>query len=336
MKNKRKLTILVILIVILLAVAGLYIIKANNNQNKTTQIEVSYAAPLTIAAAPIYTADAKGFWKDEGLNVKVTNFDSGRKALDALLSNSADVMSVSETPPLRAYLAGSKINTIATVTKHKEAKMTVRTDRITKPENIKGKTIGTVAGTNSDYYMYRWLEAHDIRTSDVKIVPMDAAALSQAFVQGSIDVIFAWEPYNYNAVSKIPNLAKSWPTDANLYSGRHTIDMNSAYLRDHSDVAERIIKGFIRAEEFIKSNPDEAKQIVMEKTGMSKDALDGLWDEYTYKVELDDEFFSILNNEAAWINANSDKKSNFQPAKLVNPTFLQNVDTGRVGKSFKL
>lgn len=335
MKSKRKLTVLATLTVILLCVAGLYTIKGNSNQNKTAQIEVSYAAPLTIAAAPVYIADAKGFWKDEGLNMKVTNFDSGRKALDALLSNSADVMSVSETPPLRAYLAGSKINTIATVTEHKEAKMTVRTDRITTPEDIKGKTIGTVAGTNSDYYMYRWLEAHNIKISDVKIVPMDAAALSQAFVQGNIDVMFAWEPYNYNAVSKIPNLAKSWPTDAGLYNGRHTIEMNSAYLRDHSDVAERIIKGFIKAEDFIKSNPDEAKQIVMERTSMSKDALDGLWNEYTYKVELDDEFLSILSNEATWINANSDNKSNLDPAKLVNPTFLQNVDAERVGKVFR-
>jgi len=332
--KKRMLIVGTILMLLVgsLIVMGIY--KKNGDAElESSRPTVRYAAPLTIAAAPVYVADAMGFWNDEGLDMKVTYFDSGRKALDALLSNNAEVMSVSETPPLRAYLAGSKINMITTVAEHKEAKMTVRTDRITNLQDVKGKKIGTVAGTNSDYYMYRWLEANNIKVSDVTIIQLDAAALSQSFIQGNIDAMFAWEPYNYNAASKIPNDSESWPTE--LYSGRHTVEMNSEYSKSHADVVEKIIRGFIKAEKYIKNNPDEAKKIVMNKTSMSKEALNKLWDEYTYTVQLDDGLKDILNNETSWIKSSGDSSVKGDMSDLVNPTFLLNVDPARVGGVFK-
>lgn len=328
MKDRRKI-IGFVLIALVIVLAVLWIFSKNGTTTQSDQTTVRYAAPLTIAAAPVYVAAAQGFWAEEDLDVQVTYFDSGRKALDALLSNDAEVMSVSETPPLRAYLAGSKINTITTVAEHKEAKMTINKDKVNTAEDIKGKKIGTVAGTNSDYYMYRWLEAHDIKTDEVEIIQLDAAALSQAFVQGDVDVMFAWEPYNYNASSKVPNTSESWPTE--LYSGRHTINMNTAYLGENPEVAKKIIKGFIKAEEYIKNNPEEAKRIVMERTNVSEDALNALWSEYTYKVQLDDQFSTILEEEADWISSSDNSDSTIDPTKMIDTTFLSAVDAGRVG-----
>lgn len=327
MKDYRKI-IGFALIILVIVLTALWIFSKNNTLTQSDQATIRYAAPLTIAAAPVYVADAQGFWAEEGLDVEVTYFDSGRKALDALLSNDAEVMSVSETPPLRAYLAGSKINTITTVTEHKEAKMTVNQEKVNAPQDVKGKKIGTVAGTNSDYYMYRWLEAHDIKTDEVEIIKLDAAALSQAFVQGDVDVMFAWEPYNYSASSKISDTAKSWPTE--LYSGRHTINMNTAYLEDNPEVAKKIIKGFIKAEEYIKNNPDDAKRIVIERTNMSEDALDALWSEYAYKVQIDDQFRNILKEEATWISSNGDIGSTIDATMMIDTTFLSAVDAERI------
>lgn len=281
----------------------------------------------------MYVADAKGLWKEEGLEVDVTYFDSGRKALDALLANNAEVMSVSETPPLRAFLSGSEIKIVATVGEHREAKMTVRTEKIRRAENLKGKRIGTVSGTNSDYYMYRWLEQNNISQNEVEIIQLDAAALSQAFVQGDIDAMFAWEPYNYNAASKLPNLAESWSTE--IYSGRHTVVMNNDYASQKPEVAESLIKGFIRAQEYIKNNPEEAKRILMDRTKISEDTLNGLWEEYIYKVQLDDGFLDIIQDQASWITTSQDLKPNKDAARLIDPSYMLAVDDKRVGGAFK-
>src|SRR5256885_15021439 len=90
--------------------------------------KITYAMPITVAAIPAYVALEKGFWKEEGLDVQAQMFPSGRQALDALLSKSAEVMSVSETPLMHAILQGNKIYIVTTVTQHQEAKLIARRD----------------------------------------------------------------------------------------------------------------------------------------------------------------------------------------------------------------
>lgn len=294
---------------------------------------ITYAVPLTIAAAAAYVADDQGFWAEEGIDVKLELFDSGRQALDALLAHDAEVMSVSETPPLRAVLQGQEIRWIATVAEHHEAKLTVRTDVISKPEDLVGHKIGTVVGTNSDYYMYRWLEAHDIRPDDVDILAMDPPTMVQAFVQGDIDAMFAWEPHNFNAYSQIPDLSASWPTE--LYSGRHSIIMNADYLSAHKAAAEKIIAGFIKAEGFISEHPAEAKAIVEKVTGIDAAVLDSLWDEYVVKVELDNGLLSILGDEAQWISETDGVKQLPDFADFIDAAPMLAVESERVGTDYK-
>lgn len=332
-KHRSKALILVgVLILIVATLVFAWYRISSSNEATIKKMTVRYAVPLTIAAAPAYIAEQKGFWTEAGVNVKVSRFNSGREALDALLSDNADLMSVSETPPLRAYIAGQDIKIITTVTQHREAKLTIRTDRITQPSDIKGKKIGTVTGTNSDYYMYRWLEAHGIKTSEVTIVPLAAGSISQALVQGDIDAMFAWEPLNYSAYSKIPDLTTSWLTD--LYSGRHTIVMKSSYLDKNKTIAERVIKGFILAEKFIQTNPDESKSIVAKATGMTMAAVDKLWGEYTFKIQLDDGLKTILNDEANWISSTSKTALTVTPANIVDPRAMLSVDSADVGGAF--
>lgn len=132
---------------------------------------ITYAMPVTVAAIPVYVAAEKGFWADEGLNVKVQMFSAGRLALDALLSGNAQVMSVSETPLVFAMSQGHPIYIVATVTRHQETKFIGRRDRgVASAEDLKGKTIATLPGTNSDYFMYRLLQSADISTGDVHIL----------------------------------------------------------------------------------------------------------------------------------------------------------------------
>ncbi len=84
--------------------------------------------PITLAAIPAYIASEKGFWKNEGLDVDIKMFSAGRLAIDALLSDSAEVMSVSETPLVHAVLQGNAISIVTTVTEHQETKFIGRKD----------------------------------------------------------------------------------------------------------------------------------------------------------------------------------------------------------------
>lgn len=302
------------------------------NKTIASGVTVRFAAPLTLAAAPAYVAEKKGFWKQAGVNVKVTYFNSGREALEALVSGSADLASVSETPPLRGYMHGHNIRIVTSISKNKEAKMTVRNDRIHKPSDIIGARIGTIPGTNSDYYMYTWLKEHKIGINEVNIIKLDPKGLSQAFIQGEIDAMFAWEPHNYNAYSKIPHLALSWATE--LYDGRQVVIMNKNYLDSNQLVAERLARALIHAEQFIEENPQESMKIVRESTGLSQSAVEALWPEYRYQVDIDKDLVAILEKESQWITLGKTSSSHLDLSQMVDARALRAVDATRVKGKF--
>jgi len=262
---------------------------------------VKYAVPITIAAAPAYIANDQGFWKDYGLDVELIIFSSGRQALDAVIAESAQIFSAAETPPIHAAVQGHKVYWVATVADHRETKLTIRTDRgITLPMGLEGKTIATLPGTNSDYYMYRYLDKYGIDISKVKVVVMKPPMMVTAFVSGDIDGYFSWEPHNYYGQSRMKDVSVTVPTDPSLYHGYQGIIMNESFVKENPGVVDAVILGFLKAEKFIKEHPDKAKEIVSKKMGIDMEALSDLWPEFDFVVHLNPGLLELLQGEGAW------------------------------------
>lgn len=296
----------------------LYLAACCTKQNAppvTNNIKITYAMPISVAAIPAYVASEKGFWKEEGLEVTAQMFSSGRQALDALLANTAEVMSVSETPLMHAILQGNKIYIVTTVTQHQEVKLIARRDKgIQSPGDLRGKRVATLPGTNSDYFMYEFLRKNNIPIEEVKVTNMNPPDMVTALVQGNIDAYFAWEPHIYYAQKQLTQQSIVFPP-GDLYYGRHCVAMNQEYVRAHPDVVEKLIRGFQRAEKFINEKPDESMAIVSKVTGMDIDALKSLWSEYKVSVGIDSQLFQILDQEARWarlVSKSSEPTSNFR------------------------
>lgn len=279
---------------------ALAVLSACTRHAEPTPIRITYAMPLTVAAIPAYVALERAFWAAEGLDVDAKMFSAGRLALDALLGKNAQVMSVSETPLVHAILQGNKIFIVATVTTHKEVKLIVRTDHhIATPADLRGKKIATLPGTNSDFFMYRFLDANGMSTRDVKITNMAPPEMVTALVSGNIDAYFAWEPHIYYARQRLAKVTAVYPP-GDLYAGRHCVAMNQDFVAQHPEVVPKLIRGFIRAEQFVAEHPAEARAIVAKRTGMDDATLRDLWPEYQVAVQFDRAFPEILDIEARW------------------------------------
>jgi ABC-type nitrate/sulfonate/bicarbonate transport system substrate-binding protein len=263
-------------------------------------LRITYAMPITVAAIPAYVALEKGFWKEEGLDVQAQMFSSGRQALDALLSKSAEVMSVSETPLMHAIIQGNRIYIVTTVTQHQEVKLIARRDKgIESGKNLNGKRVATLPGTNSDYFMYEFLKANDVPIESVKVTNLNPPEMVTAFVKGDIDAYFAWEPHIYYAQKQLPQQSLVFPP-GDLYHGRHCVAMNQDFVNAHPDAVEKLIRGFQKAERFVNENPDEAMAIVSKITSVEIATLKTLWSEYKVSVGIDSQLIPILDKEAQW------------------------------------
>jgi NitT/TauT family transport system substrate-binding protein len=268
--------------------------------NAAEPVKMLYAAPTSLPAAICYLAGIKNYFKEEGLEVEEKMFSSGRDALEALLAKQAQLQSVSETPVVHAIVQGNDIVTIATVSEHHEARVIARIDHgISKPEDIKGKKIATAAGTNSDYFMYEFLKKYNLKTTDVQITNMKAPDMKVALVKGDIDAYFAWEPHIYYAKKELGEKAIIFPP-GDLYDGRQTVNMNREYALQNPEVVRKVIRALLKAETFIKKNPAEAKKLIATKLKIEVADMDAMWNEITFKVELDKNLPGIMEKIGAW------------------------------------
>lgn len=302
-----------LLIVTFVIVAGVYVIWLRRDghvegegQPKSLK-KVRYAMPITIAAVPAYVALDKGFWADEGLDVEATMFSAGRLALDALLSRNAEVMSVSETPLMHAIRQGNEIRIVTTVTRHQEAKILVRKSKIPDATRLQGQEIATLPGTNSDYFLYAYLARNGIDPKDVKITRMEPPQMVTAFVSGALDAYAAWEPHVRYGMREV-NGDFTVIEPGELYHGWHCVAMNAEYIAREPEVVEKLLRGFVRAERFVREDPDEAQAIVARRTNLPPEVLKSLWREYTFVTELPSGLLGALEQESKWaasVNPNS-------------------------------
>ena len=323
---------IVLVAVVAALFAALFVISRPRHSETSTNasrpeeaVKIVYAMPITVAAIPAYVALEKGYWSEEGLAVEAKMFSSGRLALDALLGGSAQVMSVSETPLMLAIIQGHPIRIVATVVEHRETKLIVRKSAVPLPSDLRNKRIATLPGTNSDYFMSAYLERYGIPREEVKIADMSPPEMVTAFLSGSIDGYFAWEPHIYYAAHQAGAEAEVISA-GELYQGRHCVAMNAEFAEKHPEVVKKLLRGFIRAEAFVRDHRDEAILIVKNRTGMDEKALRALWPEYKVRVQFDKALLDALEKEARWAlksRSSKDKLPDFR--KYLYTEALQEV-----------
>ena len=91
--------------------ATLFSLAANIASAET--LKTRLAQNLSPISGLTIVAKAEGFFERHGLDVSVSNFTSGKQALDTVLGGGADVATTAELPVTAAAMAGQRIAFVA-------------------------------------------------------------------------------------------------------------------------------------------------------------------------------------------------------------------------------
>jgi ABC-type nitrate/sulfonate/bicarbonate transport system substrate-binding protein len=192
----RKFVIVLIFVVVVLLAGGSYFILNRNNQataaNRLTPFTVVLDWTPNTNHTGMYVALAKGWYRKEGLAVKILPYASGTSPEVLVASGKADVAVSSTEGVVAAAAAGNPVVSIATIIQHNTSGFIARSDNgITRPRDLDGKIDGDSETPIEDAIL------HTIITKDggkdiFKHANLDVDSM-QALAHKKIDFFWAFE-----------------------------------------------------------------------------------------------------------------------------------------------
>ena len=147
-----------------------------------------------IAFSTVNVAETKGFWKEQGLEVHVTNFGSNQE-LNAALEGKGIQFAID--------MHGSWVGMIqdgVPLTLLAETDWSNGGDKIIAkpgfdPKSLKGKKIGVYLDKPSvTFFLDRWLKTQGLGMTDVETVEVEPKPMTDNFIAGSFPVIVNYDP----------------------------------------------------------------------------------------------------------------------------------------------
>lgn len=145
---------------------------AGSSDNAPVRISVG---SYNLNNLPFFIADAKGYFKDVGLQVKTENFaQGGSKVLQALVANSTDVAVGFYDHTIQMQAKGKDVVAFVLLSRNSGLVMAGREDATfdpARPETIKGQKVGiTAPGSSSDFFVRHFLAQHDIPADSISLI----------------------------------------------------------------------------------------------------------------------------------------------------------------------
>jgi NitT/TauT family transport system substrate-binding protein len=280
---------------------------------------------LSLGLAPfpysglVAIAAERGFFKESGLELSIKDYAFGFATLEAVAkgeiqmamgNESTFAMMINDDPSLRLVASVAMVNTNEIV---------ARKDRnIHKPADLKGKRIGFLPNTSSEYYLLSFLLVNKIPLSEVTMVNVPAAAMVETIGNGDVDALSAWDTVVYESKKRLQENAVSWPAQNNRDWQWVLVVKDST--TQSPEPLKRFLKALLKAEDFARTNNDEAKNIIMRRWGFEPEFIQQIWDKTRLSVTLNQSLITSLEIFSNWSRVKEGKEGE-------GPNFLKFVYT---------
>ncbi|MBE6054636.1 MAG: aliphatic sulfonate ABC transporter substrate-binding protein [Clostridium sartagoforme] len=236
-------------------------------------------------------------FKNNGMDIKVNyaEITSGAEQTQALASGDVDVLyAVGGTSVILAAANNADIKVLNMYSRSPEAFCLFSNDEsIKSAEDLRGKTIAGPVGTNLHQLLVAYLENAGMTIEDVNYVNMSIPDAKAAIDGGSIDAALLAGPTAYKAKQQGLNLVTNGKglTDAII-----AVAVREDFYNEHKDVIDAFMNAEAKVIEYINENHDEAMDIVAKELDLDKSAVEEMFKQYDFNMEITEEDKKAFQN----------------------------------------
>jgi NitT/TauT family transport system substrate-binding protein len=264
------------------------------------------ALPVLPDAALVQVAAAKGYFTEEGLDVSILPVSYGVAAIGYVLQGKADLAIAAEVPFVISVMKGDGLGMVASLVSisNNNAIVARRDHAIAAARDLAGKKIGVTFGTSGSYFLWAFLIRHKLPLppDSIALVDLPPDRIVGALAKGSVDAVATWQPISFEAQAALGKNAVSF-TEANAYRTAFAAVGRSEFLKGHANAIEKLVRAMLKAEQFMRSRPEETLNLVAAWLKVDVVALRPTWKQFDFSINLLQSHLITLEDEARWAMA---------------------------------
>lgn len=241
--------------------------------------------------APIMMAEAKGFFKEEGIDHKIVDGGPGKNPIPIVAVGQAQFgLATNGMAVVTARLAKDPVDIVAIGTLFQQAPSSYLTLAAPdapplKPKDMEGKTVGIQTG--SEFIFRAFARKNGIDESKVKVVT--AQATVEPLLVGKMDYFSGWivnQTYQIEqeaAKADAPESlkGKSWKalrlSDFGVPTYTDVIFTSGDTLKKNPELVKRYLRAVQKGMQYVIDHPDESVEILAKFPGQVEDAKKLAW-----------------------------------------------------------
>lgn len=294
----KKLTALLLAMLMVLSLAACSGDKPTETKDPaSTTSDGPAPVTLNVAYMPNYaslwgvlSADKNGYFEEEGITIKYTEFADGASEIAAMEGGSIDVAYIGKGAHTLTIQGRAVVFAPSSV--HTSDKIVVSpSSGVESIKDLAGKRIAYNSGSSSETTLNSALSQAGLTADDVELFDMDVSYMVSAMVSGSVDVAVAWNPYTTEICNQVEGAKE-------IEFSNGSINLSSwvclpDYAKENEDILLRFSRALYKGMDY-GSNPDNWEQVAQWCAEQTKTSL-----EANLAQTGDAEWFSVETLKAA-------------------------------------
>jgi len=215
---------------------------------------------------------AKGFFKDEGIDLQRVFTTRGNEAIEAALAGKMDFSYAANSTFLAAASKGAPLVAVGLLS-HGYSGFLVASNanaNVRSLADLRGKRLGMQRGTGVTSVFMMALKQSGLKESDFQISNLRVADMPSAMQGGTFDAVIGWEPSMSRIVSagygKIVMTAEQIEKIAGV-TYTYPLFTTKDLVKQKPDLVQRFVRAWARSQRFAWEHHAEALQILRDTLG---------------------------------------------------------------------
>lgn len=261
---------------------------------------IRVAVTRHLQTALLYLADEQGFFKKRGLDIAITEYESGAAAVDDLIAGKIDIVRATEFVFVLQSLKHRDVRILAAVCSSSDMELVVRKDRgIMEPKDLTGKRVAVTRGSWAEFSLYNYLIFNGIPVGNVKIVHHGPKEMVAAMADGKIDAGIGWPPFTAEMAKRLGPQGARWPSQ----SGQdyyQVLFAKDGFLKTQAQAIERFVAALAEAEGFIADYPDRVQTLLRNRLKVDVEPFLAAWSRTRFQLQMTQDMLIVMEREARW------------------------------------